>query len=83
MPLPRKLDQETVSAINTALLHQQALTQNRIINARRNTKGATTAIIHQIATLEMARWCRDIIITVLRTLDHGILDVKEHDTVLL
>jgi len=50
VPLPNKMDQEIVSAINRALFHQQAPAQIRIMNAIRNAKSAITAITHQNAT---------------------------------
>jgi len=58
VPLPNKMVQEIASAINRALFHQQAPAHNRIMNARRNAKGAITAITHQNPTAEMAKWYR-------------------------
>jgi len=80
VPLPNKMDQEIASAINRALFHQQAPAHIRIMNARRNAKGAITAITHQNATAEMAMQFRDIIITAARTVDRGVVDVQENET---
>jgi len=80
VPLPNKMDQEIASAINRALFHQQAPAHIRIMNARRNAKGAITAITHQNATAEMAMQYRDIIITAARTVDRGVVDVDENET---
>ena len=80
VPLPNKMDQEIVSAINRVLLLQQALAHIRIMNARRNVKGAITAITNQNATAEMAMRYRNIIITATRTVDKGVLDVEENET---
>jgi len=80
VPLPNKMDQEIASAINRALFHQQAPAHIRIMNARRNAKGAITAITHQNATAEMAMWYRDIIITAARTVDKGVVDIEENET---
>jgi hypothetical protein len=74
------MDQEIASAINRALFHQQAPAHRRIMNARRNAKGAITAITHQNATAEMAMRYRDIIITAARTVDTGVVDVEENET---
>jgi phage-related protein len=54
VPLPDKMDQEVVSAINRALFHQYAVALIRIMNPRRNTKGDITAITHLNAIAEMA-----------------------------
>jgi len=80
VPLPNKMDQEIASAINRALFHQQAPAHIRIMNARRNAKGAITAITHQNATAEMTMQYRDIIITAARTVDRGVVDVEENET---
>jgi hypothetical protein len=79
VPLPNKMDQEIASAINRALFHQQAPAHNRIMNARRNAKGAITAIAHQNATAEMAMRYRDVIIMPARTVDRGVVDVEENE----
>jgi len=50
------------------------------MNARRNPKGAITAITHQNATAVMAKRSSDIIITAARIVDKGVVDVEEHDT---
>jgi len=48
------------------------------MNAKRNAKGAITAITHPNAKAEMALQYRDIIITAARMVDHGVLDVQEN-----
>ena len=53
-PLTNKMHQVIASAINRTLFHQQAPAHIRIMNARRNGKGAITVITHQNATAEMA-----------------------------
>jgi hypothetical protein len=73
------MDQAIASAINRAYYQQQALAHIRITNARRNAKGAMTAITHQNATAEMAMQYCDIIITAGRTMDRGVEDVQEHE----
>jgi hypothetical protein len=80
VPLPNKMDQEIASAIHRALLHQQALAHIRIMNARRNAKGAVRAITHQTVTAEMAMRYRDVIITAARTMNRGVVDVTENET---
>jgi len=50
------------------------------MNARRNAKGAITAIMNQNATAEMAMRYRNMIITATRTLDKGVLDVEKTET---
>jgi hypothetical protein len=67
VPLPNKLDQEIASAINIALFHRQAPVDIRIMNARRNAKGVTTAITHQNSTAAIAMKYPDIIIMAART----------------
>ena len=74
------MDQEIASVINTAHFHQQAPTYNRIMNARRNVKGAITAMTHQNTTAAMAmRYC-DVIIMAARTLHRGVMNVEENET---
>jgi len=80
VPPPNKIDQEIASAINRALLHQQAPAHIRIMNPTRNANGAITAITHQNATAEIAMQYRDIIITAAKTVDRGVLDVAENET---
>jgi cbb3-type cytochrome oxidase subunit 3 len=48
------MDQEIASAINTAFFHLQALAHIWSMYARRNAKGAITAITHQNATAAIA-----------------------------
>ena len=74
------MDQEIASAIDRALFHQQALAHIRIMNARRNAKGGIMAITYQNATADMAlRYC-DISIPAARTVDQGVVDVKENES---
>jgi hypothetical protein len=80
VPLFNKMDQEIGSAINTALFHQNAPALIRIMNAQRNAKGAITAMTHPNARAEMAPHYRDIIITSARTVDKGVVDVKENES---
>jgi hypothetical protein len=80
VPLPNKLDQEIASAINRALFHQQALAHIRIMNERRNAKGAITAITQQNPTAAMVMRYHDSIITAARTFDRGVVDVEQHET---
>jgi hypothetical protein len=80
VPLSNKMDQEIASAINRALFHQKAPAHIRIMNAKRNAKGAITAITHPNATAEMALQYRDIIITAARTVDKGVVDVEENES---
>jgi hypothetical protein len=50
------------------------------MNAKRNAKGAITAITHQNATGEMTMQYRDDIITALRTVDKGVMYVEENES---
>jgi hypothetical protein len=79
-PLSNKMDQEIASAINRELFHQKAPAHNRIMNAKRNAKGAITAITHPNTTPGMAMQYRDVIITAVRTVDRGVVDVEENET---
>jgi hypothetical protein len=54
MPPHNMMVKEIVSAIIRGLFHQQAPAHIRIMNARRNSKGAIRAITHQNGTAEMA-----------------------------
>ena len=74
------MDQEIASVINRALFHQKAPAHIRIMNAKRNAKGAFIAITHPNATAEMAMQYQDIIITAARTVDRGVVDVEENET---
>jgi len=80
VPLPNKMDEEIASAINRALFRQQAPAHIRIMNARRNGKGAITAITHQNAIAEMAMRYRVIISTAAKTVDKGVVEVEENET---
>jgi hypothetical protein len=53
VPLSNKMDQEIASAINRALIYEKAPAHVRIMNAKRNAKGAITAITHPNATAEV------------------------------
>ena len=79
--LSNKMDQEIASAINRALFHKKAPAHIRIMSAKRNAKGAISAITHPNATAEMALQYRDIIITAVRTVDEGVVDVEENESV--
>jgi len=74
------MDHEIASAINRALTQPRAPAHIRIMNAKRNAKGAITAITHPNATAEMALQYRDIIITAARTVDKGVVDVEENES---
>jgi len=80
VPLSNKMNQEIASAINGALFHQKAPAYIRIMNTKRNAKGAITAITHPNATAEMALQYRDIIITEARMVDKGVMDVEENES---
>jgi hypothetical protein len=75
VPLPNKMDQEIALAINRALVHQKALAHNRIMNAKRNAKGAFTAITHENTTLAIALTYRKVIIKAARSVDKGVIEV--------
>jgi hypothetical protein len=72
------MNEEIASAIDRGRFHQQALGHIMIMNARRNAKGAIMAITHQNATAEMAIMYCDINITAAKTVDRGVVDVKEN-----
>jgi hypothetical protein len=74
------MDQEIASAINRARFHQKAPAHIRIMNAKRNAKGAITAITHPNATAEIALQYCDIITTAARTVDKGVVDVEENES---
>jgi len=78
--LPDMMDQAIASAINRALYYQQAPANIKIMNASRNVKGAITAITYQNAIAEMALQLGDIIITVARTVNTGVVDAKENES---
>ena len=50
------------------------------MNARRNAKGAITAITHPNATADMALQYHDILITAARTVNKDIMDVEENES---
>jgi hypothetical protein len=74
------MHQEIASVINRALFHQKAPAHIRIMNAKSNAKGAITAITHLNATAEMALQYRNIIITAVRAVDKGVVDVEENES---
>jgi len=78
--LSNTMDQEIASAINRALFHQNAPAHIRIMNAKRNAKGAITAITHPNATAEMDLQYRNMIITAARTVNKGVVDVEENES---
>jgi hypothetical protein len=80
VPLSNKMNQEITSAINRALFHQKAPAHIRIINAKRNAKGAITAITHPNKTAEMALQYLNIIMTAARMVDKGVVDVEDNES---
>jgi hypothetical protein len=74
------MDQEIACAINRALFHRKAPAQIRIMNAKSNARGTITAITHQNATAAMAPIFRDAIITAVRTVNKGVIDVEENES---
>jgi len=80
VPLSNKMDQDIPSAINRALFDQKAPAHVRIMNAKRNAKGAIIAITLPNATAEVAMRYRYIIITGARTVDSGVVEVEENKT---
>jgi hypothetical protein len=80
LPLSIQMNQEIALAINSALFHQKAPAHIRIMNAKKNSKGPITAITHRNATAARGQQFRDIIITVARTVDKGVVDVKIHES---
>jgi len=80
VPLSNIMDQDIASAINRALFHQKAPAHIRIMNAKRNTKGAITDITPPNATAEMALQYSDIIITTASTVNKGVEDVEENES---
>ena len=79
IPLPRKMDDEIASAVNIALVQQQALAHVRSTNARRNAKGTITAITHQNATAETALLYPHIVINAAISVDKGIIDMEGNE----
>ena len=72
---------DIVSAFNRAHFDNKAPADFSIWNARRNAKGPIMAVRYQTATAEMALPnCDIIIITVVRTVDKGVIDVKDNAT---
>jgi hypothetical protein len=70
------MDQEIGSAINRALIHQMAPAHIRIMNAKRNSRGAITAITHKNVKAAKALIYRDVIITDTRTVNKRVIDVE-------
>jgi hypothetical protein len=50
------------------------------MNAKRNAQGAITAITHPNATPEIALLYGDIIITSARTVNKGVVDVEQNES---
>jgi hypothetical protein len=69
---------EIASVLNRALFHQQASAHIRIMKAKCNANGANPAVTHMNKTTEIAVQDRDTIITAARTVDKGLVDVKEN-----
>jgi hypothetical protein len=80
VPLLNKMDQEIASAINRASFHQNSQADIQIMNATRNARRAITAITHQNAKAAMALMYCDVIITLARTADRGVIDVQEKES---
>jgi len=80
IPIARKTDEDIVSAINRALIYQQALVHIWIINMRRNAKGTITAITHQNATAEMALLYQDSMIMAAKSVPKGIIVVEGNES---
>jgi len=75
-----KMDQEIVSAINSALFHQKAPAHIRIMNAKRNAKGTIAALTHPNTTTEMALQYHVSILTKARMVDIAVVDVAENES---
>jgi hypothetical protein len=78
--ISNNIDQEIVIEINRARFHKQAPAHIRIMHANRNGKTMITAIMHPNASAEMAPQYHNIIITGARTVNNGVMDVEENDT---
>jgi hypothetical protein len=74
------MDQEIASVINLALCHQKALAHIQIMNAKRNPKGAITAITPQNATAAMALTYLKVIINAARTFHKGVINVEQNES---
>jgi len=74
------IDQEITSAIKSASFHSKATAHIWIINPKMNSKGGSTAIMHQNATAQTAMWYCDIIITAARMLDKAVVDVHANES---
>jgi hypothetical protein len=70
---------EIGSAMNRALSHPRALAEIRIMNTRWNAKSTIMAITHHNATAHMVLRYHDNIITAGRTVNQGVVDVKENE----
>jgi hypothetical protein len=79
MPLLNMMDQDIESAINRALFHLPALAHIWMMNTTRNAKCTITAITHRNITAEMALHNCGIITHPARTVDTGVVDVKENE----
>jgi hypothetical protein len=80
VPLPNMMDKEIPCAINRALWHQQAPAHIRIMNGRRNAKGAIPAIAHLNLTGEMTMRYPILLFMAERTVDRAVMDVEQMET---
>lgn len=80
MQLYNKMEQDIASAINRALVHQQAPDHIWIMNATWNAKEEITVIMHQTATAEMALQYSNIFITAERTFKKRVFDVEGNES---
>lgn len=78
VPLPNRMDDESVSLIDRVLFHHQALADIRIMNTRKNAKGVMGVIVQQNATVEMALQYCDIISMVAMTGDKGVIHIDQN-----
>jgi hypothetical protein len=79
-PCPAKMNQEIVSAINRALFHQKAPADTWIMNIKKNTNGAITAITHQHVTAAMALVPCEYIINAACTVVKKLIDIEENES---
>jgi len=80
LPLSNTMDLEIASAINRAHFHQKAPAHIGLMNAKRNAKGAITAITHPNAAAEMALQYRELIITAAGTIDKVVVEVEDNES---
>jgi len=72
--------EEIPIANHRALFHQKVPAHIRIMNVKRNTKGAITVITEQNATAPMALVYRKAIINAARTVEKGVIDIEENES---